>query len=88
MYTFKISPDNGEPFEARATSRDIVMWEKTGKGRSITKLGEDPQMTEMYVIAFYASRRLGLFGGTIQEFESSVDLDFDVEPPDPTPEVR
>lgn len=86
MIEFKVRPDAGDPFTVEATSRDVVVWEKTGKGRSFSALMDDLRMGEMYRLAWIASRRLGLYRGELSEFETTVDLEFDVEEaPDPTP---
>lgn len=79
MFTFTMEDDDGRKFEAKATSRDVLIWEKTGRNRSVTKLGEDPQMSEMYALAYIASKRTKVFDGTLADFEQTVDLDFDLE---------
>lgn len=91
MIEFTVQPDGGEKYEVTATSRDIVVWEKrtaSGKGgpRSFAQLMSDLRMTDMYIIAHVASKRLGLFEGSQADFEQGVDLEFDIEEePDPTP---
>lgn len=89
MFTFTVKPDNGDAFEATATSRDVVMWEKTGKGRSLSRLSEDPHMSDLYSLAHIAVRRLGLFQGSLPDFETSVDLELEeAEAADPFPKDR
>jgi hypothetical protein len=44
MFTLKVVPDDGEPFEIETTSRDIVAWESGGtrqNPRSIGSLSDD-----------------------------------------------
>jgi hypothetical protein len=76
MFTFTVHPDGAEPYEATATARDIVMWEKVAKGRSLGKLGDNPSMSDLYSLAHVASRRLGLYAGSLADFETGVDLEF------------
>ena len=35
MFSFKVTPDGGESFDVKVTSRDIAKWEKTTKGASL-----------------------------------------------------
>lgn len=85
MFTFTVKPDGGDEYSATATSRDVVVWEKTGRNRSVGKLAESPAMGDLYALAHLASKRLGLFDGTFKEFEESVDLEFEEdEASDPT----
>jgi hypothetical protein len=89
MMTFKVIPDGGEPYQVTAHSRDVLVWEKSGKGRTFSQLADHLSMTDMYGLAFVAARRQGMFSGTLQDFEQSadmmpVDVDEDDEDPDPT----
>lgn len=85
MIEFSVNPENGDAYEVTATSRDVLLWEKTTKGRSVKTLMDDVSLVDMYKIAYLASQRQGLFHGTIKEFEDSVDLDFEeTDQPDPT----
>ncbi len=89
MFSFTVKPDAAEPFEVTATSRDIVQWEKLGRGRSIGKLAENPAMSDLYSLAHVAARRAGLFAGTLPDFEAGVDLDFQEDKgADPTRPTR
>jgi len=89
MFTFTVRPDSGEEFTATATSRDVVKWEMTGKGRSVSRIAENPSMTDLYDLAHVAAVRLGLFDGDAREFRSTVDLEFQGdEAPDPTRKAR
>lgn len=90
MITFKLDPDDGEPYELVAHSRDVLLWEKGAKGRSFGQFGDNPNMIDMYGMAFVAARRQGLFSGTLQEFEQTIDVlpvdDDEESEPDPTDE--
>lgn len=77
-------PDDGAEFEVVATSRDIVVWEKTAQGRNFSSLAA-AAMSDFYGIAYIAARRQGLFEGTRKDFDASVDLDVEEDDePDPT----
>lgn len=89
MFTFDITPDDGEPYRVKASSRDVLTWEKALKGRSFGELAENPTMEGMYGLAYAAARRQGLCHAslTLQQFETSVDLvlvDDESGQPDPT----
>lgn len=88
-WTFEVRPDDGEPYRVTAHSRDILTWEKAGKGRSLGELANNPSLGAFYGLAYFAARRQGLFTGTLAEFEQQVDLEplddeEDEEAPDPT----
>lgn len=89
MFTFYVTPDSGETYRVVAASRDVLTWEKGLKGRSFGDLANSPSMSGMYGLAYAASRRQGLYGGSLQDFEQSVDLalvaDEEAGQPDPTP---
>lgn len=85
MFKFKVTPDEGEPFEVTATTRDIAKWEKTTRGASLHQLENEYRMTDLYAVAFYAAVRHGLYDGSLKDFESGADLEvLDDEEPDPT----
>lgn len=79
MIEFHVSPDGGEPYEVTATSRDVYIWEKLGKGRTLAQLKDNLQMADMYQLAHLASKRQQLFTGSLEEFTDTVDLDFEEE---------
>lgn len=85
MIDFTIKPDGGEAYEVTATTRDIYVWEKAGRDRTINKLIGDVSMQAMYELAHVAARRQQLFTGALDEFVESCDLDFEQpEDVDPT----
>jgi len=84
-----VTPDGGEPVAVTILSRDVLTWERTGRGRSFGALMDDISMTAMYHLAWIAMRRLGHFAGDLTEFEQTceVSLETDQEDeagPDPT----
>lgn len=88
MIDFTIKPDNGEEFQVTAEARDVLVWERTTKYASVSKLSENTSMVDLYKLAHIASRRLGMFTGSLKDFEETCDLDFehttDDDEPDPT----
>ena len=87
MFSFRVIPDSGEAYNLEVTSRDIVFWEKIDRTHTVTRLENDPRMTDIYSVTHVAARRQGLFSGMLAEWETSVDLDpiIDNAPaPDPT----
>lgn len=85
MLEFRVVPDDGSAFELVADTRDVLVWEKTAKGRTMKNLMEDIAITDMYRIAYIAAKRQGLYDGNQQEFEQSVVIDLqNGESPDPT----
>jgi hypothetical protein len=90
MMTFRVSPDGGEPYQVTAYARDVLMWEKAGKGRAFGDMAEHTKIGDLYGLAYFASRRQGLYTGSLSEFEQDVDVnpvdqDEDEADPDPTP---
>lgn len=85
MFAFKVTPDDGPEFEVTAGSRDVLVWEKTNKGKSFSGLADGLQMADLYKLAFIASKRQGLFEGVSKEFEESCEIVFaEDDVPDPT----
>lgn len=86
MYTFKIKPDDGDEFVVTAGTRDVLAWERAGKGRSVSQLMVSGlTMSAVYELAFLTAKRHGKFNGTQTEFEVSVDIELgEDEAPDPT----
>ncbi|HEY0638716.1 MAG TPA: hypothetical protein VGD67_13785 [Pseudonocardiaceae bacterium] len=90
MITFKVTPDDGEPYEVTAGSRDVYRWEKTGRGRSFAQFQSDLRMTSMYELAHAAATRQGLYTSDLTAFIDAHELetvaarDEDDEGRDPT----
>ena len=90
MFIFTIRPDNADEYELKATSRDVYVWERTGKGRTLQTFMENLSLASCYEIAHIAARRQQTHAGTLAEFAASCDLDFEEEAaggdePDPSP---
>jgi hypothetical protein len=87
MIDFTVTPDGGTPFEVKATSRDIYMWEKTDKThrRNMRMLLTEMPMAELYPLAHIAARRKGLYTSDFEEFERTCDLSFALEEDEPDP---
>jgi hypothetical protein len=85
MMTIRINPDSGESYDLVVGSRDIVVWEKIDRNNNMARLEADPRMSDMYSVSHIAARRQGKFVGTLAEWETSVDLDLDVNGADSTP---
>ncbi|WP_290055663.1 hypothetical protein [Amycolatopsis solani] len=79
MFIFTITPEDGEPFDVKADSRDVLQWEKRNKGASLKRLLEHLAMEDLYKVAYIACKRLKKFSGDPEEFEASYTLDFEVE---------
>lgn len=75
MFSFRVKPDSGEAYNLTVTSRDVVMWEKTDRSNRISRLENDPTITDLYSVTHIAARRQGMFHGSLAEWETSVDLD-------------
>lgn len=75
LYTWRVTPDEGEPYIVNAGTRDVLAWEKFKPGNSAQRLQENFHVGDAYWLAHHAAKRQGLFSGTRQEFEASVELE-------------
>jgi hypothetical protein len=75
MFAWRVIPDAGEPYIVEAGTRDVLAWEKERPGRSAQQLQDNFQVANAYWLAHRAATRKGLFSGSRQEFEESVDLE-------------
>lgn len=75
MLRLKVMPEGADPFEVRATTRDIAKWEKTTKGASFASFQKDMKMVDVYKVAYNAVTRTKTWVGTLADFEDTVDLD-------------
>ena len=95
MFDFELAIDGqDEQVKVTATSRDVLMWEKTTKGASFAKLESNLQIADLYALAWRAATRKGLFTGDLPTFQTTVDLEFkdtaagsdgDADPTQPAP---
>jgi hypothetical protein len=93
MFTFRVFPDGAEPYEVTARSRDIVQWEKTGKGRSFGRLANEANLSfsDLTSLAYVTAKRQGRYFGSLEEFEQSSDVEIvneDAGEADPTQSAR
>lgn len=86
MFLFKLTPDGGDEFEVVAGTRDVLMWERTAKGRSLGAFTNELKMADLYEMAYIAAKRQGKWDGNRADFEDTMELDFEEEkePADPT----
>lgn len=77
MIDFKVLPDDGEPYKVTATARDVLVWERTNKGKVFSDISTRQSMVDLYCMAWIASRRLGLIAADLKlaEFEKTHDLE-------------
>lgn len=74
MFHFKITPDDGDPYEVVATTRDVAKWERTTKGAALIQLEQEYRATDLYAVAYWAAVRQGLYEGTLSDFTNGADL--------------
>jgi hypothetical protein len=83
MFTLTLTPDYGDQLEVEADSRDIFVWEKTHKGKSLGQLKSNLLMGDLYVIAHITCKRLGEdVPAKLDEFVQAYKLDFEEEDAD------
>jgi hypothetical protein len=92
MMDFTVTPDGGDPYEVKATSRDVLVWERTNRAKKVfSTLMEQLSMVDLYHLCWIACRRLGLFSGDLATFEQTCEVNPDTEEeqegPDPTQPV-
>lgn len=76
MFTFTVTPDQGEPFEVKAGSRDIVRWEGKSRNNSVGSLSDNLRMTDLTDLCWYACERQGLTELDRPTFALNVDIAF------------
>lgn len=79
MFEFRVVPDEGEAFDLTAGMRDLVMWEKTHKGRGLAQVGDGLTASMIYEIAFSACRRQQLLPRELAEADFVAGYEVDVE---------
>lgn len=86
MFRLKVTPDEGDPYELTATTRDIAKWERINRGASLAGLQSNMHASDLYEIAFHSATRQGLYEGTMVAFRDGADLDvLDDEDGEPDP---
>ena len=72
MFTFDVTPDDGDTYRLVADSRDVSLWERTTKGNpTLAKLESNAAMSDLEIIAFNAAQRLGHFGGSLTDWRET-----------------
>jgi hypothetical protein len=80
VITFDVEPEDGEQFEVKADSRDVVVWEKTSRtNERYLELISNMRMSAMYRLCHIAARRQGLVDCKLDEFEKDYILHFATE---------
>jgi hypothetical protein len=82
LFTFTVKPDGGDEYELEATSRDVLNWERTTKGASLSKFERDAMITDVYKISHFAAVRAQRFTGDLKEWQDSVDIEFEKDEED------
>ena len=91
MFTLTLTPDHGGELVVEADSRDIYVWEKTNRGKSLGQLKSNLLMGDLYAIAHITCKRLREdVPQKLDEFVQAYALDFeeddaseDVDPTQP-----
>lgn len=83
MFSWRVVPDDGEPYVVKAGTRDVLAWEREKAGRSAQQLTDNFHVQHAYWLAHRAAKRDGKFDGTRKEFEESCELEtaFEVAAP-------
>lgn len=81
MFQFRVTPDNGEPFDVTAGMRDVRWWEKTHRGRSMGMLQSAAGVSAgvLFEIAYSAARRQGFVPDTMTGDAFADAFEIDVE---------
>jgi len=76
MFTATVRPDAGEPYDVDITSRVVLDWEQTGRGRKLGSLADAQNLSivDIYDLAFRAAARTDRFGGDIRDFKETCDV--------------
>lgn len=80
LYSWRVTPDSGEPYIVEAGTRDVLAWEREKPGRAAQQLQDNFQVANAYWLAYRAAVRAGQFSGSRKEFEESVELETGVAP--------
>lgn len=83
MFNLRITPDGGETVDVSAGMRDVVMWEKTHRGRSLAELGAGGLTAGMvYELTYAACRRQQLIPRELTEAQFNESYEIEVEDDD------
>lgn len=85
MFTFTLTPDDGEDLSVKADSRDVLVWEKTSRSNErYVDLLTELSMVKLYRLAHIAAKRQGVPVGKLADFEASYVLAIETEEVVPT----
>ena len=79
MLTVKMTPDDGAEIKVEILARDILTWERAGKGRVLQHFLNNVNMVDLYWLTWTAARRLRLFTGDLRSFEETVEVEPETE---------
>jgi len=82
MITMTVQPDDGDPFEVKAGTRDIYVWEKTNRGKTFAELMKNMAIVDLYEIAHIAARRQGLYQGTLRDLVETCEIETELDEED------
>jgi hypothetical protein len=74
MFSVKVSPDDAESYVLEIKPRDVLVWEKGGKGRSLKSL-EDGSLGDIYELAHASATRQGKTTLTLPAFKLVADVE-------------
>jgi len=73
MMRLEVTPEDGtDPYELVVTSRDFMIWERTGKNRTFQSFMENISAVGLYELSHITARREGLFTGSLSEWQEAV----------------
>lgn len=72
MIKFECKPDEGDPFEIEADSRDVIAWEVRKAGRHLGMIQNTPRMTDLAELAWLACSRTKRWTGDLADFRVGV----------------
>jgi hypothetical protein len=75
MFNFDVRPDGEDEFRLVATSRDVSLWERTHKGRSLKMIEQSYSMSLMEELAHVACRRQRRWEGSLAELRERCDIE-------------
>jgi hypothetical protein len=75
MFTFKVTPDGDESYTLVADSRDVLIFEKTSRGKNLLTWRDSMSMVDLYRLAHIAATRQGRYEGKLNDFERDVVID-------------
>ncbi len=72
MISYRLTPEDGEPFQITADSRDVIAWESRKAGRHLGMIQATPRMTDLAELAWLAATRQKRWTGDLSDFRTGV----------------